>query len=107
LNNRDDHERSPALKPPGQGRGRPFEKGRSGNPGGRRRGYRGKATLAAALLAGETGASTRKSVEMALGGGPTAMRHFMDRVLPPCRERTIKCSLTPASMRPSLAEPGC
>src|SRR3984893_14514367 len=41
-------------KAPGRARGRPFEKGRSGNPGGRRRGSRNKATLAAAaLLAGE------------------------------------------------------
>src|SRR5256885_79404 len=40
-------------KPRGRARGRPFEKGRSGNPGGRRRGSRNKATLAAAaLLAG-------------------------------------------------------
>ena len=54
---------------PGRGRGRPFEKGRSGNPRGRRRGSRNKATLAAeALLAGESEALTRKAVEMALAG---------------------------------------
>ena len=53
-------------KPPGRVRVRPFEKGRSGNPGGRRRGSRNKATLAAAaLLAGESEALTRKAVEMA------------------------------------------
>ena len=58
-------------KPPGRARGRPFEKGRSGNPGGRRRGSHNKATLAAAaLLAGESEALTRKAVEMALGGDP-------------------------------------
>ena len=83
-------------KPPGRARGRPFEKGRSGNPGGRRRGSRNKATLAAAaLLAGESEALTRKAVEMALGGDPTAMRLCMERVLPPCRERTVKFSLPP------------
>ena len=71
-------------KPPGRPRGRPFEKGRSGNPAGRRRGSRNKATLAAAaLLAGESEALTRKAVEMALGGDPTAMRLCMERVLPP------------------------
>ena len=32
---------------------------------------------------------------MALAGDPTAMRLCMDRVLPPCRERTVKCSLPP------------
>ena len=81
-------------KPPGRLHGRPFEKGRSGNPGGRRRGSRNKATLAAAaLLAGESETLTRKAVEMALAGDPTAMRLCMERVLPPCRERTVKFSL--------------
>jgi Family of unknown function (DUF5681) len=81
-------------KPPGRLRGRPFKKGRSGNPGGRRRGSRNRATLAAAaLLAGESEALTRKAVEMALAGDPTAMRLCMERVLPPCRERTVKFSL--------------
>ena len=85
-----------SLKPSGRVRGRPFEKGRSGNPGGRRRGSRNKTTLAAAaLLAGEAEALTRKAVEMALTGDPTAMRLCMERVLPPCRERTIKFSLPP------------
>src|ERR1700752_1845518 len=81
-------------KPPRRGRGRPFEKGRSGNPGGRRLGSQNKATLAAAaLLAGESEALTRKAVEMALAGDPTAMRLCMERVLPPCRERTVEFSL--------------
>ena len=85
---------SPKL--PARMRGRPFEKGRSGNPGGRRRGSRNKATLAAAaLLEGESEALTRKAVEMALSGDPTAMRLCMERVLPPCRERTVKFRLPP------------
>lgn len=46
-----------AAKPRGRLRGRPFEKGRSGNPAGRRTGSRNKATLAAAaLLEGGSGA---------------------------------------------------
>ena len=85
---------SPKL--PARVRGRPFEKGRSGNPGGRRQGSRNKATLAAAaLLEGEFEALTRKAVEMALAGDPTAMRLCMERVLPPCRERTVKFRLPP------------
>jgi Family of unknown function (DUF5681) len=81
-------------KPSGRGRGRPFEKGRSGNPGGRRRGSRNKATLVAAgLLAGEAEALTRKAVEMALAGDSTALRLCLDRVLPPCRERTVEFRL--------------
>ena len=83
-------------KLPGQVRGRPFEKGRSGNPAGRRFGSRNKATLAAAaLLAGESEALTRKAVELALAGDPTAMRLCVERLLPPCRERTVKFTLPP------------
>jgi hypothetical protein len=47
------------------------------------------------LLAGESEALTRKAVEMALAGDPTAMRLCMERVLPPCRERTVKFSPPP------------
>jgi hypothetical protein len=42
---------------------------------------------------GESEALTRKAVEMALPGDPTAMRLCMERVLAPCRERTIDFSL--------------
>ena len=88
------HDISPKL--PGRLRGRPFEKVRSGNPGGRRRGCRNRATLAAtALLEGEAEALTRKAVEMALDGDPTAMRLCMERVLAPCRERTVEFNLPP------------
>ena len=83
-------------KLPGPVRGRPFEKGRSGNPAGRRPGSRNKATLAAAaLLAGESEALTRTAVELALAGDPTAMRLCIERLLPPCRERTVKFTLPP------------
>src|SRR6266542_7067380 len=62
-----------APKAPGRVRGRPFEKGRSGNPLGRRVGCRNKTTIAAAaLLAGEAEALTRKAVEPALVGNPWA-----------------------------------
>ena len=60
-------------RPPERVRGRPFEKGRSGNPLGRRVGCCNKTTLAAAaLLAGEAEALTRKAVELAVVGDPTA-----------------------------------
>jgi hypothetical protein len=77
-------------------RGRPFEKGRSGNPSGRRPGFRNKATLAAAaLLAGESEALTRTAVELALADDPTAMRLCIEPILPPCRERAVKFILPP------------
>jgi hypothetical protein len=86
-----------APKAPGRVRGRPFERGRSGNPSGRRVGCRNKTTIAAAtLLAGEAEALTRKAVELALVGDPTAMRLCIERVLPQCRERTVKFALPPA-----------
>ena len=56
-------------------RGRPFQRGQSGNPNGKPKGVRNRATLAAeALLDGEAEALTRKVVEMALAGDSTAMR---------------------------------
>jgi hypothetical protein len=56
-------------------RGRPFVKGQSGNPRGKPKGVRNRATLAAeALLDGEAEALTRKAVEMALGGDVMALK---------------------------------
>ena len=55
-------------------RGR-FTRGRSGNPAGRPRGCRDHVNRAARLLlAGEGEALTRKAVELALAGDPTALR---------------------------------
>jgi hypothetical protein len=76
------------------GRGRPFAKGQSGNPDGRPAGARCRKTLAAALLLdGEAEALTRKAVELALAGDPTALRLCLERILPPCRERAVRFAL--------------
>ena len=84
------------FSPPAPVRGRPFLKGRSGNPTGRRYGSRNKKTLAAAvLLDGEAEALTRKAVELALEADPTALRHCIEHILPPCRERPVKFTLPP------------
>ena len=91
-------------KPPGRVRGRPFERGRSGNPAGRRTGSFNKTTeAAAALLAGESEALTRRAVELALGGDPTAMRLCIERVLPACRERAVKFALPPIESAADIA----
>jgi len=91
-------------KPPRRARGRPFEKGRSGHPAGRRTGSRNKATIAAALLEGESEALTRKAVELALTGDPTALRLCIERILPPCRERTVKFALPPIETAADIAD---
>ncbi|HMD66043.1 MAG TPA: hypothetical protein VKG22_05270 [Stellaceae bacterium] len=51
-------------------------------------------TRAAELwLDGEATALTRKPIELALVGDPTAMRFCLERILPPCRERTLSARL--------------
>src|SRR5438477_1354660 len=90
--------------PPGRARGRPFERVLSGNPAGRRTGSRNKTTeAAAALLAGESEALTRKAVELALVGDPTAMRLCLERILPACRERSVKFALPPIESAADIA----
>ncbi len=90
-------------KPLGPGRGRPFAKDRSGNPAGRRHGSRNRATIAAAaLLEGEAEALTRKADELALDGVPMALRLYIERILPPCRERAVRFALELPAV-PSLA----
>ncbi len=71
-------------------RGRPFERGRSGNPRGRPPGSRNKATIACeALLDGEVEALTRTVIEKAKQGDLGALRLCLDRVLPPRRGRPV------------------
>jgi Family of unknown function (DUF5681) len=92
-----------AEQPPEAVRGRPFRKGRSGNPAGRRFGSRNKATMAAQeLLAGEAEALTRKAVEAALAGDPTAMRLCLERFLP--RERAVRFALPPMKSAGDVAQ---
>ena len=77
-------------------RGRPFEKGQSGNPRGKPKGARNKATLAAeALLDGEAEAITRKAIELAKGGDITAIRLCLERIIPPRKERPVGASHLP------------
>ena len=71
-----------------------FKPGQSGNPAGKAKGTRHRATRAAeALLDGEVEALTRKAVEMALGGDTVAMRLCLDRILPVRRDRHIAFTL--------------
>lgn len=77
-------------------RGKPFEKGQSGNLNGRPKGSRNRATLAAeTLLDGEADAITRKAIEKALNGDMTAIRLCLERILPAVKSRPIEIDLPP------------
>ena len=83
-----------AVNAAGNQRGRPFTKGRSGNPSGKPKGARHRSTIAAeALLDGEAEALTRKAVELALGGDTFALKLCLERILPARRERNLSVSL--------------
>lgn len=67
-----------------------FKPGQSGNPAGKAKGTRHKATRAAlALLEGEVEALTRKAVEMALAGDTVALRLCLERIAPPAKDRAL------------------
>jgi hypothetical protein len=78
----------------GKPRGRPFVKGQSGNPAGRRPGSRNRASLAVeALLDGEADSLTRRALELAMAGDPTALKLCLERILAPRRERVVRFEL--------------
>jgi len=55
------------------------------------------------LLQGEAEALTRKAVELALGGDPTALRLCLDRLIAPHRERLVPLALPPMRKPADLA----
>ena len=86
-----------------RGDGKPFEAGRSGNPAGRPKGARNRATAALEkILDGDAESILRKAVEMAQDGDPTAMRLCLDRLLPPRKDRPISFALPPITTTDDL-----
>jgi hypothetical protein len=80
-----------------------FQKGRSGNPAGRPKGARNKATLIAEqLLDGESEAITRKVIELAKEGDLVALRLCLERIMPKRRSRAISFSLPPGAAETDL-----
>lgn len=78
----------------GKQRGRPFKPGQSGNPKGKPKGTRHKATMAVeALLDGEAEQLTRKAIDAALSGDMTALRLCLERVCPPRKSRPVSFDL--------------
>ena len=75
-------------------RGRPFQSGVSGNPGGKPLGTRHRVTRAIEeLLEGEADALTRKAIEKALEGDMAALRLCLDRLAPPRKDSPISITL--------------
>ena len=73
---------------------RRFSKGASGNPRGRPKGARNRATLAMeVLLDGEAEAITRVAIDKAKEGDPAALRLCLERILPPRKDRPVVFSL--------------
>jgi hypothetical protein len=85
-------------------RGRPWPKGQSGNPAGRRKGCRNWATrMAAIYLDGEAEGLLRRTVELAHAGSGFHMKLALDRTLPPLRERPMPFTMPPITSAADLA----
>lgn len=71
-----------------------WQKGQSGNPAGKPRGARNKATMMVLSLM-EQGAEeiTKAVVDAARGGDLSAVRLVLERLVPPMRERPISIDL--------------
>lgn len=75
-------------------RGKPFAKGVSGNPTGKLRGTKNRATrVLEALLEGEAETVTRAVIEKAKCGDLAAAKIVLDRILPPRRDRQVTFAL--------------
>ena len=74
----------------------PFQKGESGNPAGRPRGSRNRATLLMeGLLADDAEAIGRKAIELAKQGDMAAIRLCMDRLAPARKGEPVAFELPP------------
>src|SRR6476660_2613429 len=78
----------------GKQRGRPFQKGQSGNQDGRPKGSRNATTIALeSLLDGQAPALTQKAIDLALTGDMAALRLCLDRILPPRKDSPVAFDL--------------
>lgn len=98
---------APALPAASSVRGRPFVKGRSGNPSGRPLGSRNKATLLAeTILYEQAGPVMSSTVETAKSGSALAQKVCVERLLPPRRERFVEFAMppirTPSDLAPAM-----
>jgi hypothetical protein len=71
-----------------------FQKGQSGNPAGRPRGSRNKATIRLhELLEQKAEQIVKKAVGMAIAGNIGALRLCLDRLVPPRANRPVVCEV--------------
>jgi len=78
----------------GKKQGHRWQKGQSGNPSGKARGTRHRATmLAEKLIAGEAEAVVQAIIEAAKDGDVQAGKAILDRLAPPRRDRPVKFPL--------------
>jgi hypothetical protein len=77
-------------------RGKPFKPGQSGNPSGKPKGARHRATVfAEKLMEDETGDVVRAVINAAKGGDMVAARLVLERIAPPRKGRTVRFELPP------------
>ncbi|MGE0651668.1 MAG: DUF5681 domain-containing protein [Alphaproteobacteria bacterium] len=85
-----------AENSPGKVRGRPFQKGKSGNPAGKPKGARHRATLLAEkLMADDAEEVVCAVVAAAKAGDMTAAKLVLDRIAPPRKGRAVEFELPP------------
>ncbi len=73
-----------------------FQRGQSGNPAGRPRGSRNKASIRMqAMLEQRAKALVNKVVEMALAGNVAALRLCLDRLVPTRKNEPVICEMAP------------
>jgi hypothetical protein len=78
--------------------GKPWPKGSSGNPAGKPKGTRNKATLlAVAVLEQDVEAIAKVVTAAAKGGDLQAARLVLERLVPPTRERPVSMTLPDTS----------
>jgi hypothetical protein len=93
--------------PKQRGKGKPFPPGQSGNPRGKPRGARHRATMfAEKLMQADVGDVVQTVVAAAKDGDMSAARLVLDRVLPPRKGCTVRFDLpaisTPADVVAAL-----
>jgi hypothetical protein len=87
-----------------KGPGRPFLKGQSGNPAGKRPGTRNRATIIAEeLLDSAARPLLRGAIDDAQGGDGVMKRFCISRIIGPLRQRPVRFALPPVRSAADLS----